>query len=208
MKKAHPSVSSFWRRLSIWSLAAPSADLQNAWIYLACLAHKEGLRIPARRILAKVGFDVSPGSQVKYSSLKFDWEETESKEKRWEIMSELIQHTLELSEAVGFAPGVLIHYERFALPNPTLASAGSKLQKYRLSRCLYRLSKWDRELRGDKWIEVRRHRRFDQRLRLNWQHGPGPGADCTEASTRLCDAGSRLVRISHIRLTPSLDALL
>ncbi len=159
MKLAHPNVISFWRRLSLWSLAAPPSELQTAWLYLGNEAHKQGFRAPARRILSMVGTSNVPGDRVKYCALKYDWAEAETTEKGLEIIEAMVSHTLELCEAIGFPPGVLIHYERLIFPNPALASSASKLQKRRLSRCLYRLSKWDKRIRGDGWVEVRRLRR-------------------------------------------------
>jgi hypothetical protein len=62
-----------------------------------------------------------PGDAVQYCSLRFDWAEADSHEKRLITLAALKRHTIELSEAVGYIKGGILQYETLTFPNPTLA---------------------------------------------------------------------------------------
>ncbi len=107
--------------MSLWSLAAEPKDLQDSYIYLAKLMHKQNLHAQARRVLSMIGKDDMPGNAARYCVLKFDWDEASTLQQKAVITRSLALHAMELGQVTGFAPQQIPNYDVLQFPHPALA---------------------------------------------------------------------------------------
>ncbi|KAJ9099964.1 hypothetical protein QFC21_003972 [Naganishia friedmannii] len=133
LKKAHPNVNSFFKRLLVQSLATKDAgELRDGWLYLAKLCQEE--KVDAGKAILNIldaNGDYQPHAKTEYTRMRFEWANIDRNDPaKIELLERLKQQTIDLSQARGTA-----------------------LQRRWLSRHLMRLSAWTKELQGDAWLE-------------------------------------------------------
>ncbi|KAI5450344.1 hypothetical protein NCC49_003127 [Naganishia albida] len=153
IRKAHPNVNSFYKRMMVWSLAADTVQLRDAWLHLAKLCQEQHVGA-GRRILDELEAADPTDDKTRYARLRFEWAATRpGSPARPELLDQLKKRTLALSEACGLPSGTVAEYDSWSFPAGNSIRGGTQEQRLMLSRHLMRLGSWTKACQGEDWAQ-------------------------------------------------------